>query len=383
MREIIFLLALGSASGGMSLRIVEPMLPRLAADFGTSVSAAAVVITAFAIGYALGQALHGPLGDRIGKLRVVTVALAGGAACTMASALAGGVASLVALRLLTALFVSASTTLGVAYIGDSVPIGERQPVVARFIAGTIIGQALGPLLGGVFTDLFGWKGAFLAVGGLFAVVPLLWFVRTARLWAGERRAPASGALFSAYLPLAKIPRVRYVCAAAFADAFLFFGAYSFLGAFFKERFDLSYSAVGAILSGFGVGGILYILAVRPLLRVLGQGWMAAVGGMVCFGFYVLIATAPLAGFAFACTVVLGFSFFMLHNTVQVKATEMAPQARGAGVAAFASLWSLGQALGVAVMGASIAHFDYSASIAAFGLGFAILGLWMRMRLDRL
>jgi predicted MFS family arabinose efflux permease len=64
MRESIFLLALASANGGLALRMMEPMLPRLAAQFGTSVSATASVITAFAIGYAGGQLLHGPLGDR-------------------------------------------------------------------------------------------------------------------------------------------------------------------------------------------------------------------------------------------------------------------------------------------------------------------------------
>ena len=39
MREAIFLLALGSVNGGLALRIMEPMLPQLAAQFGASVSA--------------------------------------------------------------------------------------------------------------------------------------------------------------------------------------------------------------------------------------------------------------------------------------------------------------------------------------------------------
>src|SRR5258708_39876021 len=72
-REAILLLALAAFNSGISLRCVEPMLPQLAADFGTSVSAASFIITAFGLAYAAAVLLHGPLGDRFRKLRVVTI----------------------------------------------------------------------------------------------------------------------------------------------------------------------------------------------------------------------------------------------------------------------------------------------------------------------
>ena len=49
MRETIFLFSVASFISGISLRVVEPMLPQLAADFGVSVSIAATVITAYAV----------------------------------------------------------------------------------------------------------------------------------------------------------------------------------------------------------------------------------------------------------------------------------------------------------------------------------------------
>ncbi|MBI2317211.1 MAG: MFS transporter, partial [Betaproteobacteria bacterium] len=70
MRETIFLLALASGNSGVSLRIIEPMLPRLAADFGLSIPATASVITSYALAAAIGTLAYGPLGDRYGKLRV-------------------------------------------------------------------------------------------------------------------------------------------------------------------------------------------------------------------------------------------------------------------------------------------------------------------------
>src|SRR2546422_5715925 len=79
---------------------------------------------------------------------------------------------------------------------------------------------------------------------------------------------------------------------------------------------------------------------------------------------------------------LGLAFYMIHNTVQLKATEVAPDARGAAVALYASAWATGQATGVAAMGLAVALFDYAPMIAAFGLGFGLLGLWLRSNLQR-
>ncbi len=383
MRESIFLLALASATSGIALRVVEPMLAQLADDFGTSISAASPVITGFALGYTVGQLVYGPLGDRFGKLRVVTLSLFAAAVGSAGCALAQDLGSLTALRFFAALFASSPVTLGMAYIGDQVPIAERQSVIARFVVGTIIGQALGPLVGGLFTDLLGWRGTFLLLGAVFATVASVLFLRTGAQWAGSGRAGSGGNPYTVHLRLLAVPRVRYVVAAAFVETFFFFGAYSFLGAFFRLKFDLSLTLIGALLAGVGIGSLLYTLVVSRLLHALGQRGLVAWGGAICCGCYALTAMTPVWAIAVPSTVALGFSFYMLQNTLQTKASEMAPQARGAGVSIYTSVWSLGQAAGVTAMGIAVGIVGYAPSIIAFGLGFLALGFWMRGNLHRL
>jgi len=383
MREAIFFLALASANSGISMRVIEPMLPRLASDFGISISAAATVITAYGLGGAIGTLAYGPLGDRYGKLRMATYSLFAAGIASLACALAQDIGSLAAFRFVTSVFASSSMTLGMAYIGDRVPIAERQPVIARFIGGTIIGQSLGPLFGGLITDLLGWRGALAFVGAVFALVSATLFARTRRQWAGEKPVPATGSPYTAHFRLLASSRVRYVLAAAFADTFLFFGAYSFLGPYLQLKFDLSLTLIGAILAGFGLGGVLYTLTVGPLLRILGQRGLVTWGGALCCICYAIATLSPDWRVAIPCTIGLGFSFYMLHNTVQTKATEMAPQARGAAVSIYSGFWSFGQAIGVAVMGAAVVAVGYAPAILAYGAGFFLLGLWMRYNLHRL
>src|SRR5690606_10042979 len=87
-REAILLLALAGFNAGLSLRCVEPMLPRLADEFDASVPAASMVISTFAFAYAASLLLQGPLGDRFGKLRVVTIGMGCAGVASLACAAA-------------------------------------------------------------------------------------------------------------------------------------------------------------------------------------------------------------------------------------------------------------------------------------------------------
>jgi len=383
MRQTIFLLALASANSGVALRVVEPMLPHFASEFGTTVPAAAVVITTFAIAYGGAQLVHGPIGDRYGKLRVLAVMLGLAAVASLGCALARDIPSLAAWRFATGLFASASVLLGMAYIGDNVPLAERQPVVARFISGTIIGQALGPVIGGVFTDFIGWRATFVFLGMVFGGVASLLVLRTRAEWEPATRNGGPVISLARYKEVLRIRAVRWVLISSFVETFLFFGIFAFLGAYLRVRFDLSFTLIGVILAGFGIGGILYTTSVRWLLRKLGQPGLVIGGGALGCAAFIVIVFSPAWQIALPCTIVLGFSFYMMHNTLQTKATEMAPQARATGLSVYASAWSLGQAAGVAAMSGGLTAAGYPFMFVVFALGFGALGLWLRWNLWRL
>ena len=380
-REAILLLALAAFNSGISLRCVEPMLPQLAADFGTSVSAASSIITAFGLAYAAAVLLQGPLGDRFGKLRVVTIGMALAGAASLACAAAWDVSSLAGARFLMAIFASAPVALGMAYIGDVVPLEDRQTTVARFIAGSIFGQTLGPLFGGVFTDWAGWRSSFVALGAVFILVAGVMFVRTRRAWPPLR--PGRFQPLAIHAELLSRSAVRWLVAIGIAETFFFFGAYVFLGAFFHARFDLSFTVIGLLLAGYGVGGLLFSSMVPWLLARLRDRGLVAAGGVLACTLFTAIVLATHWIYTIPCTIGLGVAFYLLHNTIQTKATEVAPDSRASALSLYASAWGAGQALGAAAAGAVVVFAGYAPTIAAFGLGFALLALWLRYNLHRL
>ncbi len=78
----------------------------------------------------------------------------------------------------------------------------------------------------------------------------------------------------------------------------------------------------------------------------------------------------------------GYGFYMLHNTLQTRATEMAPMARGAGVSFFAFCLFAGQALGAALFGQAMVALGYVPVILGAGVALLGLGWWFSRRVGR-
>ena len=146
-RGAIVALSVAAFGSGMSLRVMDAMLPRLAAEFSLNLGAAASVITVFAVAYGLAQLLFGPLGDRFGKYRVVALGCLACALTTLACALAPSFGLLLLARTLAGATAASIIPLSMAWIGDVIAYERRQPVLARFLIGQILGLSGGVALG--------------------------------------------------------------------------------------------------------------------------------------------------------------------------------------------------------------------------------------------
>jgi predicted MFS family arabinose efflux permease len=375
-RSTLILLAAAGFVSGASMRASDPLLPTLAAEFGVRVRDAASVLTAFVFAYGMFQIIHGAIGDRFGKLRVVSIAMLFAAVAAGACAFADGLSDLSIYRFLTGMTAGAVIPLSLAFIGDRFAYEGRQAKLGRFIAGTLLGQSMGPLIGGTLSDLFGWRTAFGALGAAFLVVGVLLGREAAR--DGDHGGARFTPPWQRYGEMLRSARARAVLATVGIEGMLFFGAFGFAGAYLKQRFGLSDSLTGLIIAGFGIGGVAYSVLVPRLVKRLGETGLVGGGGIVLVACFAGLATMPTWIATVPFVVLLGFGFYMLHNTLQVRATEMSPNARGAGVSFFALSLFLGQAVGVTAFGAIMDRFGYPGPFVATGVLLAMLA-WLFRR----
>ena len=77
--------------------------------------------------------------------------------------------------------------MAIAWIGDVVPYERRQPVLARFLSGQILGIVFGQAAGGLLGDLIGWRATLVALGLVHIVAGLLLLGEMRRLKVGLPR----------------------------------------------------------------------------------------------------------------------------------------------------------------------------------------------------
>lgn len=346
----VLALSLAAFGSGTSQRVMDAMLPGLSAEFGQPLAAVAAVVTAFTLAYAMGQLLFGPAGDRHGKLRVVAWSCVGCCAGALACAFAGSLPVLVAARAAAGLMAAPLIPLAMAWIGDVVAYEHRQPVLARFLIGQILGVSAGQLLGGLAVDHLGRRLPFIGIAVVFALSAFALMqarkqfpvVPPARLDAHPVRH-----LLTEFVAVLRVSRARLVLLTVFLEGASVFGALAFFATHLHQRLGLSLTASGASVMGFGFGGLVFALAAPQLVRQLGERGLVLCGGALLMLAMLGVAFAPGAWFAVPACLAMGVGFYMFHNTLQTHATQMAPSRRGAAVALFALAYFGGQTVGVA------------------------------------
>jgi MFS transporter, DHA1 family, multidrug resistance protein len=166
-----FTLMLGAltAFGPMSIDMYLPALPAVTAGFGTSPSRVQLTLSAFFLGFGVGQLVYGPLSDRWGRRPPLLVGTGLYVIASLLCAVATGVAWLILFRLLQGLSACAGPLIARAVVRDVYDRGRAAYMLSLLML--IMGAAplVAPLLGGQLLLASGWRSIFAAQGAFGAL----------------------------------------------------------------------------------------------------------------------------------------------------------------------------------------------------------------------
>ena len=378
----IVLLAIAGFVSSANLRVCDPLLPQIAGDFGTTAGGAGVIVTAFALSYGVFQIAAGPLGDARGKLRMVVLGCLWAGATTLASAAMPSLSTLILLRFLAGIGGAAILPLSVAWLGDVIPYERRQLILARFASGQILGVIFGQAAGGILGELVGWRGAMVVLGVAHIGAGLLLLAEMHKLTAG---APSPGPApwrQSAMAARAIFGRrwARILLCTTFIEGLLMLGSFAYVGAHLHQRFDIGPGLIGLTIAAFGLGALAYVLAAGWLLARWKQSQLMGTGIVLLTIGYVLLAIAPWLWLAPLAVIVAGLGFYMVHNTLQTEATQLAPETRGLAMSMFAMTIFTGQAVGVALAGPTLDRWGGTTVFLVAAAGLLAVISWFRTQL---
>jgi len=352
----------------LDARVVAPLLPTIARDFGVSMAVAGWTVSAYQLPYGVFQLAYGPLADRFGKIRVATAAMVVFSVGTAVCGSGHAFWTVVVFRALTGAAAAAVFPLTLAFIGDNVPYEQRQPTIGGIMAASSAAQAFSTAAGGVLATVVSWRMVFPILGAL-AGGATLWLVAVRRH--APPRASQGRRGDASRPPIADVlrsPQLVSLLALVATEGFLFFGAFSYLSGLMEQQLGLAVLAVGAIL---GLTGVAQLAAASQLRRALarhGERTLLAAGGLTMAVAYLACAVLPSELVIVLACLAMGAGFVACHTTLQTRATEAAPAARATAISLFAFSLFVGSAAGTVVFGYLADAVGYRRTFGLAGAG---------------
>lgn len=320
--------------GALSIDMLLPSLPTIAAELDAGPATAQLTVTLFLAGLAVSQLGWGPLSDRLGRRRVLLTGLALYALAGAGCAVVPGIRTLVAARVLQAVGAGTGPVIARAIVRDL----YDPPRAARILAAMGTAQALtpilAPILGGWVHALAGWHTVFV-VQGAFGAAFWLAAARVLPETNVHAGAPAAEPLARRLAVLLGHPRyLAYVTVAAlmFGGQFAFIAGSSFALIGLLGVSPTTYGACFAVVAGGLMAG--NFVSVKLGARA-GIDAMIRAGTAIGAAAGLTMAALAWAGVASVASVIgpmLGFAFGLGFVLPNAAAGAIGPFPRTAGLA---------------------------------------------------
>ena len=271
-------LAMLAAFGPLSIDMYLPSLPAIGREFDASAGDVQFTLSAFFVGFGIGQLLYGPLSDRYGRRPMLLFGVSVYLAASVGAAFAPDIGALAAARFLQALGGGAATVIARACVRDRHSGAEAARMLSTLML--IMGAAplLAPSLGAQILLFADWRGIFLvlAAWGVLALLAVLLLLPETRP-AEARIRMGLGSIFVNYARLVT-ERRTFGCAlasgGAFAGMFAYISGTPFV---FMEVFGVSPQTYGLLFAIHIVAIMAGAFTNRRLVARFGPAGMMARG----------------------------------------------------------------------------------------------------------
>ncbi|MCC7346719.1 MAG: MFS transporter [Variibacter sp.] len=379
MSPVLIVVACASFVSSLFIRLTDPLVPQLAVDFAVDPRTAALLGTAFALPWALVQPLLGPVGDLVGKTRVVLTCLCILLASAVVGALATSFPLLMASRIIAGGAAGGIFPVSMAIYGDFVPVEQRQVGMGRLLTASISGMLMGGAFAGILADFVPWRWVFVVYGcGVVAAIAAV-ALTLRRTTASAPRRVDIPSIVANYRRVLSNPRAKICYGAVFFEGIAMVGVFPFVAVLLVSIGEPRASIAGLILAAFNLGGVIYSLLVRNLVRMLTPRQLMIAGGALAGAALAAEALAPPWPVQMLLFLLMGFGFYTLHACILVQMTELAPEARGTATAGHAFAYYSGQSLGPVVYGIGYGSIGLPATILASAAVIVTIG-WLCARL---
>ncbi|MQX35592.1 Bcr/CflA family multidrug efflux MFS transporter [Roseospira navarrensis] len=286
-------LGIMTGTAALSLDMYLPAFPAIAADYGVAEGGVQVTMSTFLLGFAMGQALYGPLSDALGRRRVILVALAFYGVISALCAVSATIGDLALWRGLQGLAGAAGSVLGRAVIRDVYEGPRLLKAMSMLMLVLTAAPMAAPLIGSVVLELWGWRSVFWTLAAYAMAWSVLMLAMIPETLPPERRRSlrpgAVGRVFAEVLSHRRAMGYTLTAALGFAGMFAYIAATPFI---YMSHFGVSPGGY-ALFFAANVGGMALSSFVNGRLvgRMSGDSLLTLFTGILLVAAAALVAGA--------------------------------------------------------------------------------------------
>ncbi len=157
---VLIVIIMGTIMAGIDSSIVNISLPVMSRQFNCTLDEIEWVITVYMLSFSVLMPLTNWLKNRVGFFNLYLGAIVLFTIGSLLCALSDNLSSLLAARVIQALGGGAMAPTSMAIISYIFPSRVRGSVLGWWGLGNLVGPAIGPTLGGILTEKFGWPSIF-------------------------------------------------------------------------------------------------------------------------------------------------------------------------------------------------------------------------------
>ena len=222
----------------IQLYLAIPLAPVVAdALGGDSAAAAAALVTAYSLAYALGFLVFGPLSDRYGRKPVLVPGMAALAIATAGLAAASSLPVVALLRGVQGLLAASFAAVALAYVGEALPPRWRSTAIGAISTAFLVAGIVGQVYAQAVSLALGWRSVFALAAPAFAAGA----VALAAVLLEPARSGPPATLGQKYRELGAVAVHRELAlpiTACFPVLLSFVAMYSVLGPLLRGEFEL-------------------------------------------------------------------------------------------------------------------------------------------------
>ncbi|QIV82936.1 MFS transporter [Mycolicibacterium frederiksbergense] len=334
------ILIIGAFVSLIDRSVMPPLVPVIAADFGTSIEAIGHSLTVYAVVYAASQLVWSTLAARYGRIRILVISTMLGGLANLATAFTHDAASYSIARAASAAAFAATITTVLIYYGETLTIRQRAVATANLAAAIAIGLSAGTVGAGVIAQWLGWRWVYVVISAISLVLALGF----TRLKASANDVPER--LIPSLRRLAGNRWALAILAFTIAEGALLIGVFNYLAVALQTT-GASVLVAGVATAMFGAAVVIVSQSMKLILDRWPTWVLMLLAGLSTVTAYVAVALQISLGTVSAAAILLGVAWACGHTTMQTWMTDAAADSRAIGMSFFSIALFVGASAGAA------------------------------------